>query len=176
MAARPAVSKLRDGIEKIRRETTSGRYFVDLKELKLLFGREQLIKAVKECSLPVHRQLNFADTILQKGIITFAILLSLRKEDSILNFIEHDDLDNSLPKTNARLSEIAPDVGDRFAEEVQWEFLPHYFQRDTHRRIQAKTILPILEEVALEDQKGAFANVSKVFIASSMQNLLPSEV
>ena len=176
MAERPYLDELRIKIERLRVKTFGNRYFIDPQELDGLLSGEVVRKAVKECLIPEHRRTKIADMILTKSKLTFAILVRMQREDLIPHFLDHGDFDSSLPQSKERILEIAPALQNGFTEEVQWEFLPHYFERDTRRIVRPEVVLPIVHEQQLADERGAFGTISKITITSTMQDLLHNGV
>ena len=168
----PRIDRL---IATIRQESASGRFFITYKDLKRTVTKEVIVAVVSTFNHPVHRRSMVVERILEKGLIVFSILASMREEHQIFAFIEHDELDSRLPMEKEQVLRITSTVGDRFWREVQWEFLPYEFQKnDHHRCIRDQVILPFLKETTKAE--GAFGEIYETVIASAQQTLLPEQV
>lgn len=157
-----------------RRKSVSGKYFVTDCDLRAIFHDEQIAKAISELGYPANEYPEVVSKIIRQGTKTFAILLWMRRESSIVDFIEHDALDLSLPLDEGRAHLIAPPFGKAFAQEFQWQFLPRYFPADMrhhHLKIRSEEILPFLSEKHIGH--GGFGDVFCTGVDALQQQLIP---
>jgi hypothetical protein len=172
------MKSVRDGIwmqiEAKRKRSTDGKYYITEKDVRVVLTSEAVENAVRELSFSEIDHVEICAKIKLEGVKTFAILLWMRRESAIVDFIENGALDSSLPLAQARVEDIAPSFGKSFAQEIQWQFLPRFFSsslRSYFARIQAEEILPFLSEVKLGE--GGLGEVFLTGIDSSHQDLLP---
>ena len=149
--------------------------FIDHNDLVPILTYNVILDAMLECSIPAHLQARFANKIFKKGRTTFAILIHIRKPDSIVAFLERNELDRRLPFNQQQVLDILPEDGTSFFKN-QWEFVPFIFQRDYHQHIPDGYVLPFLTDTRLEELEGGFGAISEVTIASSMQKLVANDV
>lgn len=165
-------------LEKARQQSSSARFFIDFSSLLQIF-RKDVVKNILEQCLEAHSQHLIPDVVTQivengNGISLFAVLVWLDTPQTVLQFEEAGEIDVRLPLDNATLSRIAPEVTRFF--ETQWEFVPHYFQRNRSRVVSDLVILPFLTEVDFPNLDGSSGSISRVSIPSSMHNLLDHKV
>lgn len=139
----------------LRRRAANGQYFVPSVELKNVLTRELVVGALDHDEIPEHRRHHTATKIVEDGIRTFAILLLVQQEHLVSHFIECDELDSKLPLSANQVQRISPFVSDRFHIEIQWEFIPYFFQRGMHhRKLRDEIILPYIHEERLAEGAG----------------------
>jgi hypothetical protein len=173
-----ATTRLWKGISEKRRRSADGKHFVSTSELRALCERELIYDSIAELNCADHERIGLAAKVFEHGIITFAILIWMKREHSIIEFRNHDALDASLPLHEDRAVKIAPEFGTVLAREIQWQFLPYTFRNDMcdyHRVIDNRNIIfPFLNEEPLTE--GGFGEISKVTLQSCQQELLDCEV
>ena len=170
------LGEFRQKIEDLRQRAANQRYYIDPKALRTLCTPENVLDVVKECDIPRHSQDEHAKTIIAIGFVTFSILVYIRQESLIVNFIEShmsNKLDDRLPMNMDELENIAPGQLKRF-EEHQWQFRPVILQRNTYKNIGDKFILPFKEDVRNHDSDGSFGKIYTVTFEAAMQKLLPA--
>jgi hypothetical protein len=161
-------------IQTKRKRSTDGRYYITEKDVRVVLTSEAVDNAVRELSLSEVDHVEICAKIKVEGMKTFAILLWMRRESAVVDFIENGALDSSLPLAQVRAEAIAPSFGKHFSQEIQWQFLPRFFSsslRSYFARIQAEEILPFLSEVKLGE--GGLGEVFLTGIDSSQQDMLP---
>lgn len=166
-------------IERNRSRSLSGTYFICAEKIRSIFNLERVELAIQEIDCDPHERIGLANKVHQEGIVVFAILVWMRRPDSIVKFREHDCLDTQLPISETRAQQIVPGFGLSFAREVQWQFLPYVFKKDMcdyHRYIhEANVIFPFVDE-AEKIAQGGFGEVTRVQIPTNLQELLHSKV
>ena len=170
-----ALNSLRTQIAGLRQISASKRWFVDPQDLQKILTEDLVTRVVRECSYPEHDRPDIVKTILQEGSKTFAILLQIEKQDAMTSFIHHGELDGRLPTDETRISSIASHISKAFCA-IQWEFLPHVFQRNRHCHIRDDVILPFTQETRLHELEGGFGDIFEISIVHSMQNLVSDKV
>lgn len=171
------LSRLRGDIGQLRKLSTCNRSFINPQDLRVLLTKDAIKKAVNECHFEEHDLPGIVSKIHDQGITIFAILVWMKEEDAVLNFIEHDAMDARLPIEEGRAKEIVPDFGEHFSREVQWEFLPRTFEKNmsnNHVRIRKEVILPFIEESPLGE--GSFGDVFLMSVVPSQQQFFPEQV
>jgi hypothetical protein len=175
MASRETLQSIWKQIENNRVESTSGRYFVPPSSLAAIFTPLAISKAVAELKCEPVDRIGLAQAIQFDGTVTFAILVWMRVEDAIVEFRRHRCLDPSLPLHETTARKIAPNFGNTFCNEVQWEFRPYFFHRNEDVEIRPTEILPFIQEV--EPQKlGGFGAVAQLVVHPSLQDFYPRKV
>jgi hypothetical protein len=178
MASRATIEGLYSQIGRGRVGSVSGKYFIQQSKVWEIFTPTKINLAVAELTCDAHERVGLAKKIQQEGTILFAVLVWMRREDSIVSFRNHECLDNKFPIDEARAQEIVPEFGLEFAREYQWQFLPYFFNKDMreyHRQI--KDVGRIFPFVKVEHiAEGGFGEVSKLTIPTSMQTFFHSMV
>ena len=167
------LGQIRASIDSHLQKSASAQYFIDPKDLCSIMTHDSILSAILECRFPIHLHARYANEILRKGIKVFAILVHIRKPNSMIKFLEHNELDARLPFGQQQLSDILGGDAKLFLRS-QYDFLPHIFRRDHHQQIPDSYILPFLHEKSMDDLEGGFGAISEVAIASSMQALVPN--
>ena len=170
MASKETIKALRSQIEDNRVKSVSGQWFIPQSKVREIFSYDKIDLSVAELTTSVHDRLRLAESIQQGGTITFAILVWMREEDSIVSFRNHECLDNQLPLNETRAQEISPEFGLTFAREYQWQFQPYYFTEgmyNHHRVITDGIIFPFVGEEHIAE--GGFGKISELSIPDSMQ-------
>ncbi len=177
MASRTIIEGLYSQIESHRVRSVSGKFFIQQSKVREIFT-PVIARAVDELICDAHERVGLAKKIKQEGTTTFAILVWMRRADSIVRFRNHECLDDKLPLHEERACEIAPEFGLSFAREYQWQFLPYFFKRDMcdyHREInEVGMIFPFVKVEHIAE--GGFGEVSKLMISTSLQEFFHSTV
>ncbi|KAK8112870.1 protein kinase domain-containing protein [Apiospora sp. TS-2023a] len=122
------------------------------------------------------QRIGLANRIHKEGQKTFAILVLMSEEDSIVVFRDHNLLDRSLPLSIDEAKVVDKTVGYRFVQS-QWDLLPYEFDHmmwENHQQIAQDTILPFIENPEPVGE-GAFGVVERVHIQPSQQDFIASE-
>ena len=147
--------------------------------LGIVFGLDDVTKAVDELECPSFEKIGLAQTIYEKGTRMFAILIKNGVEDLIAEFRKHEVLDAQLPLSEARAKQIVGEIGVSLVREYQRQFLPYKFprnMRDFHRHINdCERILPFVNEPEAVDS-GGFGDIFRVTIFGSQQDLILDKV
>ncbi|KAF2133871.1 kinase-like protein [Dothidotthia symphoricarpi CBS 119687] len=159
-------------LEESRVKSTSGVYFILPLKLRDILTPAQVDLAVQEINCEAHERIGLSRKLVEDGLVTFAILIWMRRTSAIVRFRDFECLDRKLPLDETKAREIAPEFGISFAREVQWQFLPYFFQSDMcdyHRHIHdAGMVFPFVGQV--EDiGEGGFGKVTKLEIPASLQ-------
>ena len=165
------LDQIRVSIDSHLQKSASEQYFIDRRDLCSIMTHDSILGAILECCFPAHLHARYANEILQKGIKVFAILVHIRKPNSMIMFLERNELDARLPFGEQQVSDILGGDAKLFLRS-QYDFLPYIFRRDHHQHIPDSYILPFLHEKRMDDLEGGFGAVSEVTIAYSMQALV----
>ncbi|OAL50981.1 kinase-like protein [Pyrenochaeta sp. DS3sAY3a] len=159
-------------IERNRLYSESGKYFIAQSRIREIFTSRNIELALAELEIEDHERIGLAGKIQDQGKIVFAILVWMRRADSIVRFRNHECLDDKLPLHDQRAQKIVPEFGLSFAQQYQWEFLPYVFRKDMcdhHRQINdVGMIIPFVGELENAGE-GAYGQVSCVNIPVSLQ-------
>jgi hypothetical protein len=170
-----AVGKLRETLRSIRQRSVSGRFFTSYSHLKSKLTKSLISDVITDIYISELHRSRVVANILGEGLVVLSILSWLHEEEEISHFIDHNELDRKLPMEQIQINRIAPNVSDRFCTEVQWEFLPHVFEKNAyHRKIRPEMILPFVAEQRLGE--GAGGEIFKCDIEATQQDFLPREV
>lgn len=169
---------LRNGISNLRQRASVRRYYVDPHSLTALCTPRLIEDAVRDCPFPPYKRDYIKDAIIANGTVTFCVLVYKRKEQFMTKFLECDlynALDYRLPLDEKSLREIAEEAASDFFE-AQWEFRPVILARNRYMQIDDECILPFDKDEHDEERDGSFGIIHTVFIQSSMQKLIDTEV
>ena len=169
------LSQIRTQTDSHLQKSASEQLFIDPKDLRSILTHNVILGAILECSFPLYLHAHLANEIFRRGIKVFAILIHIRKPDTMTRFLERNELDARLPFSQEQLSDMLHEDGKLFLR-CQWDFLPHIFQRDHHQHIPDSYVLPFLMDKNLDGLEGGFGNISEIKIASSMQALITDHV
>jgi hypothetical protein len=129
------------------------------------------------CGVPDWNRSIIIDTVFARGRILFGILIWKEWHCSLMEFIEHNALDDRLPLDEARAKVVAATFGSDFAQHAQWEFLPRSLTKETsghHHRLRKEEILPFTDAVELG--RGPFSIVHRMAVVPSLQTIFPHQV
>lgn len=170
----PVLDVLSARISTLRRTSASGESYVSKQELQQLFNRMNVIDTLKECRVPEWRISTAATTICDIGLVTFAILLWIRRPEVIIDLVDKQELDSRLPFDKNSLSDIASSAPQFF--DAQWAFLPVSLTLHGFRIIRPKEVIPFTSDTAKPEMDGSFGTISKVTIEPLLQSLVPEAV
>lgn len=147
--------------------------------LDVIFTLNDIENAVNELKCRVVEKTGLAQTIHQKGIKIFAILIKNGEENLITEFRKHEVLDAQLPLSEPLARRIAGDVGTFFARDYQRQFLPYKFSRtmrDYHRYINHnERVLPFIGR-SVNIASGGPGDISIMSILNSQQDFVLDKV
>jgi len=176
MTSRPTIEWLYGQIEGAKERSISERYFIRPSRVRDIFTLATIERAVTELNCDTYDKVGLAKKIELEGVLVFAVLIYMRREDQIVAFRNHDCLALPVPEGKAVL--IAPEFGVSFAREYQWQFIPYFFKRDMsehHYEIdELGIIFPFIEEKNRRD--GGYGEVSELTIPASLQEFFPGMV
>lgn len=169
---------LREKITQQQLLNWKGQAFVPFTLLRNLLLPSVVQDVLRECGIEHYQEDEAVEAVSTGGHRVFAILNAIGHEASILLFRRSSDiflgkaLDSGLPYDQQFLESILPDSYQQFYR-FQWKFTSPVFRRNVHDRILPKhTILPFVKVEDVSSQ-GAFAQVSRVTIAGSHQEVMP---
>ena len=158
---------LRERIQSLRLRNIDSKNFVPAGSLNSILSNDVVAQAVKECNFPKYRQSEVASWIVQGGRRTFAILIMIRQEFLMLNFVEKDQLqdawaDSKLPFSRLALEKILPTESAIDFFDNQWEFVsPIFSPSKGHRHLDDHIILPFFDNLRQRGD-GGFGLVSEI--------------
>ena len=137
---------------------------------------EALVAEVTASYIPDYRHEKDVEAIVRDGVRLFCILVLMNRVDQVQNFLAHSTLDRQLPIIEeTEFLRIAPDLNILFYTEIQWQFFPWVFQRDScHLIIRDRIILPFTKEDELAEGSGG--NISIATIPALQQKFFSCEV
>lgn len=156
----------------------SGRFFLPDSNTSAIFTKPAIDGAVTELDLPPDERIGLAEAIHATGIKTFAILIWMKEESSIVAFRNHQALDARLPISEALAKTIAPGFGVQFAKQEQWSFLPFKFPQDMHKNhleVSQELIMPFIGPSEVLGH-GSFGRIVTVNISPPQQAFFPQDV
>lgn len=169
-----SLDELRNSLNNLRCHAVPNYSYFDSACVKELCAPELIEAAVKDCPFPDYQKSWICKCILEKGFLTFSILVHIEKEYLFLDFLEHDVrkmLDHRLPLGKTVLQVIAPRDASRFFD-VQWQFIPVKLPRYEHLNIGNDYVMPFVKDDPMVDKTGSFGDIFKVTIKYSMQHAL----
>jgi hypothetical protein len=174
MTSRATIDALRLQIGNIRCQSMDTRPFVPKVLLQHIFTPQTIAKAVAELNCAPEDRIDLQDAIQREGIVTFAILIWMRREDTVVAFRMRECLD-IIALTQDSVVAIAPSFGLEFVREHSWHFRPHFFHKGDNLEIDERKVLPFLREVG-QTEEGGFGAVSKVEVHHLLQDFYPGSV
>ena len=166
-----------DSLIALRQRSSKGTRFITFLHLQQALTRSVIVDTVDRFCSQEYRKPHVIDVILQGSLRVFAVLVLLRQEELILDFIENlgDQLDNKLPFEQTQISRISSKVSDRFCSEVQWELIPHLFpDGGFHRKIMDDVIIPYTKEVRFDEGSGG--EIFECVVAEGQHNFPSKKV
>ena len=174
MPSRPNIDSLRLQIGHVRVSNINKQYFVPESSLQLIFTATAIAQAVPELECQPEDRIGLGDAIQRQGVTTFAILVWMGREDSIVEFRRRDCLDSNRLSHEIAMA-IAPCFGSQFTDEYSWQFRPHFFHMGEHVEIDERKILPFLCNVG-NPEEGGHGLVTKVEVHPQLQDFCPGSV
>jgi hypothetical protein len=166
---------LKDKIIGIQAKNFESKWYVPGKELNDLLSKIVVEEAVARYVLEAYRRTEAVQIILKGARKVFAVLILMGKESSILNFIEHDHLqdqvlDAKLPFQKPQLSEILDEHSAEEFYRTQWIVAVPLFRDDlSHRVLDDDAILPFAKNAKIGC--GAFGTVFEVYLNAKHQDV-----
>ena len=120
-----------------------------------------------------HKLDSVVEVVFLEGQRILAILIDLKLEYALLNFVEYGILDRSLPIVEEKKLEsiLKPSERDDFMQR-QWEYLAHRFSKRMYsQRLSREHILPYVDQIRIGG--GSFSTVYDVLVHSAHQNIDP---
>lgn len=148
------------------------RLFVPEASLQKIFTLQAIARAVAELKCQPEDHIGLADAIRLQGVTTFAILIWMNREDSIVGFRRWECLESARLSEDA-VSVIAPSFGLDFVREYSWQFRPHFFHRGDDIEINERKILPFLRDMG-QVAEGGFGTVNKIEVHPLLQDFYPN--
>ncbi|KAI6780598.1 kinase-like protein [Emericellopsis cladophorae] len=171
MDRRPGLQALWVQMENNRVAALGGRSFVPPSSLPTIFTRAAVAAAVRELACSTEDRIGLTDDILRDGVLTFAMLISIRQPDHVVAFRRMRCLNRRpLDEENAR--KLLGDHAPSFLRE-QWVFQPYYFRRGHDVEIAPLEILPFIRSVDSQTS-GGFGDIDKLEIHPALQDFYPS--
>lgn len=170
----PVLDVLIARISTLRRPSARGEPYVSKQGLQQLIDRLSVTDTLKECRVPEWRISIIATTICDIGLITFAILIWIRRPEVIVDLVDKQELDSRLPFDKNSLPDIALSAPQFF--DAQWSFLPVSLTLHGFRILRPKEVIPFTSDTANPDMDGSFGTISKVTIEPLHHNLVPEAV
>ncbi|KAL8794049.1 MAG: hypothetical protein Q9195_003349 [Heterodermia aff. obscurata] len=171
MTGRLGIEALRAQIRNVRCRSMDGRLFAAESSIRRIFDAQAIKQAVAELKCHPEDRIGLAEAILHKGVITFAILVWMNREDAIVDFRRWEYLESTRLSENAATL-FAPSFGVDFVREYSWQFHPHFFHLGDDIEIDERKILPFLRDVGQVDE-GGFGIVSRIEVHPLLQNFYP---
>lgn len=169
------MEELRAQIVSKREQNVERRHFLPQQALYNLMGEVLVTKAVREAGIKAYDVGEITKEIMKGARKIFAILVIIRQPQSILTFIQDDQLqsslDHKLPFPLRKLQELLPSasLGQEFYEK-QWEFAaPVFTKRLLPRVLEDDIILPFVEDK--EVGEGGFGVVHIIKVELHHQSL-----
>ena len=176
MTSKKAIQSIWAQLASSRVRSTSGQYFVPPSVVASILTPDVVSTAVRELACEPEDRIHLPATIIAEGTTTFAILIWMQFEDSIVDFKRHDCLDRSLPLVDeAKAEQAAPGFWRTFVKETQWQFIPFTFRLHDDRIINPSVILPFIREVG-QLKAGGFGTIDILEIYPQLQDFVPAEV
>lgn len=169
------MQSLRQKILGIQIKTFESKWYVPGKELNKVLSKSIVEEAISHCGVEAYLRKEAVHFILRGSKKIFAVLVLMGKEQSIVDFIEHDHLQNQRQdsKLPFRRSELGEILDDELAEEfcrTQWVVSAPYFRNDmSHRLLNEDTILPFSKNFKIGS--GAFGTVFEITIDARHQGV-----
>ncbi|KAK7733881.1 hypothetical protein SLS63_004667, partial [Diaporthe eres] len=166
--------QLRSKIKSLYREGQNHHYFIPEKALRSVMARFRIQDALVAKR---EQKDEIAQKILQQGAKIFGVLILVEIGDTVVNFIEAEELEDArLPFTMEVLVKTVglTDAAAQDFEKSQWDFLSPTFVRGTlNRRLRPKVILPFLKDES-KDKDGNFGHIFEVTLVAEHQDTAPS--
>ena len=150
------------------------RKFIPEGSLQQLLRSEDITNSLRDPKLgiPWYKIETTKSTVLQTASKVFAILIDLGLESKLIDFIEHDLLDSSLPASKDRLREVLHEASELFSfEQLQWDYFPYRISRGQYaKKIPKPMVFPYTEQTQIGS--GGFSTVYRVVVHPDHQDLI----
>ncbi len=175
MNSKENIKSLWKQIENNRIQAVGGRHFVPRSALIAIFTPPAITKAVAELTCELEDRIGLPEAIRNGGIITFAILVWMHREEAIVEFRRRGLFDSRGPLDESTALSVAPEFGRTFSKEAQWEFRPYILRRGEDVEIDPLEILPYVQLIA-EHKGGGYGAVAELTVHPSHQDFYPDKV
>jgi hypothetical protein len=150
-----------------RKRTAHNKWFVPAQKLRQILDRDAVSNHIDTCEIPLHNRDGCIELVLTSATAVFGILVCVRQEVLIMDFISNELLDNKLPLTRSDIEGI--DVNEQFFI-VQSEFIsPVFSKRSIILNLKDECVLPFLEDARVGD--GGYGNAYRVSLDPLHQDL-----
>ena len=178
-----ALKRLRDKLEAAATQSVGsdgghGREFIPDSDLEAIMICDAISQALQEVpKFEPYIIKDYASHIHRKARRVFAVLLLIKAEGSIVNFLDYDFVDAKLPFDFVGDHKPCLEAAEeRLFREQQWRFLAPKFidsESSTCRYFTEQTVLPFIAEESMGSgySTGTSGQISKVWIHPSHQNL-----
>jgi len=169
----PDLGDLRNLLQKHKKPAAGQkmRYFLPNGSLEQILTLNTVQNALSDPSfqIPPHKKDSTAQTVIREARKVFAVLVELKLEHALAQFIENEIMDKELPVDEKILERVICSGDARDFIYRQWEYLAYNFRRGPYQReIRTEIILPYLEEEKIGG--GGYSTVYEVFIHSAHQD------
>ena len=164
---------LRDDIIKLTEQNARGQKLVSFSALVLLLTTERISRILQQHAIiPFYRASEYVKLIQKDYPKIFSILVLIGRVSFVATSFIHLDLtDAKLPLTEEQLQNLPKSVCNGFRVE-QHAFLALPLRLGLiHKVLDAKVVLPFLEEEELENGEGAYGKVYKFKVHQAYQEL-----
>jgi hypothetical protein len=158
---------IRSSVRRLRSRNSDGHYFIPIPSYLEYMSRDVVTEALTESETDPWKLDEIICVAMEGGRQLLGILIMIRWVKSFVTFVEQHQgdsktLDAQLPFTKERLFFLDSNIAGEFFEN-QWIFVsPIFSVRLTHRYFHDETILPFMENSALDE--GGFGRVFLVKI------------
>ena len=134
--------------------------------LETILHKKDISECLRDPSFRVqhHKLISTVDLIFEKGRKILAILIEIRLECALVNFIEYRLLDQALAASEEELKFVLDNSTDRMLFlERQWDFLAYYLSHGLYvQQLNTSSVLPFVEQTKIG--AGGFSQVYKVLV------------
>jgi hypothetical protein len=152
--------------------------FIDTSQIPSLLTDNQIPSILAECGANPYQIANYGSIIQSKAPMLLAILIWIQQPLLVITLVEYQIFDAKLPLDREKLQSV-PDIShiNPLFFQVQYEFIPHFFQYGLPSYIEDhQIVLPFRIVQPLPDLDGAFGSISRVTIHPAFHNLVPRYV
>jgi hypothetical protein len=169
------MASLEDHIVTLQQKNFESSYFVPTDELYELLSEQRVREAVVTSGIAIQHCEETISIIMSGARKIFAILILMKSEALIWNFIKHDQLqietlDAKLPLSEAELERAINSGPAKLFFQKQWMFVSPYFRNDlSYRILEPDVVLPFIKSSFVG--RGAFGTVFEVTLPPRHQGL-----
>ena len=173
MAPSDSSVNLKSQVENLRRENIRGEVYIPLLRLHEVLTPESVhaeLKTANDDSLRVRLD-EITTKVLEGAKVIFAILVVIKKVESVMHLIERNQLHDRLLPFERWDKELGWDLSTFYPfYEAQWEFLAPQFAHGTIvKRFGSKIVLPFQKNEMID--RGGFGTVYEISLDPDHQNL-----